>query len=69
MVAHDAQRIELEMVLFLAFPNRVEQYLLAFLSQQAKLAIVTANGDVVAVVGFEFTRFSWHLRGVEVGLL
>jgi len=52
MVAHDAETIKLEPKLDLTFLDRKQQYFSTFKSAEAKLSIVTAHGDVIAIFVF-----------------
>jgi hypothetical protein len=49
MVAHNAERIQLEAILVLTFLQGIEQHFFGFVSLQSKVSIVATNGDVVAV--------------------
>lgn len=51
MIAHNAETVQLEAVLFFALVDGVQQPLAALESSQAKFAIVAPRGDVIAVIG------------------
>ena len=60
MVAHNAEGIQLKTIFGLAFMDRIEQDIPAFLSHQSKVTIITAGGDVVAIARFQRSRMTWH---------
>jgi hypothetical protein len=60
VVAHNAQTVELEAIFGLASFEGIEQHSTAFFSQQAKLAVIATDGDVITGVGLQSTRLSGH---------
>jgi len=60
VIAHDTQSVELEAVFGLATVDGIEQEVFAFDPIEAKVSVIAASGDVIAVVGLEFAGLSWH---------
>lgn len=60
MVAHDAQSIQLKAKPIATALDRHQQHLFAFKPGQAKVAVIASHSDVLAIVGFQFTRLAWH---------
>jgi len=61
MVAHDAEGVELEAILFLALLDRIQQHFPTLQSGQTKFPIIAAYGEVIAIPGFQVT--GWARRG------
>ncbi len=60
VIAHDAQSMELEFKLLQSFLERIEKHLSAFPASQAKLAVIAASRDVVAVSGLNGSGLARH---------
>jgi len=51
VVGHDAESIELELVLFNSLFEGIYEYLLTFMVSELEFAVVAPGGDVVRVIG------------------
>jgi hypothetical protein len=60
VIAHYAQSIQLETKLLQRFFERIEKHLPAFPARQAKLTVIAASGDVVAVSGLKRSGLAGH---------
>jgi hypothetical protein len=60
VVAHDAEGIELETELLKSLFEGIEQNLTAFETSQTKFAVIASDGDVVGVIGEEFSFWAGH---------
>jgi len=60
VVAHNAETIELKPELGLTLFECKQEHLPTLKSGEAKLSIVTANRDVIAITGLKTSFWTWH---------